>query len=83
ENGIDRTTWGANANVSAEAYLATGSVKGGFSIFGFDIDIAVEGKAGGAGVEAGAKITTDEIRGKIGAGLGLGVGLEIGISRSN
>ncbi len=83
ENGIDRTTWGANANVSAEAYLATGSVKGGFSIFGFDIDISVEGKAGGAGVEAGAKITTDEIRGKIGAGLGLGVGLEIGISRSN
>lgn len=83
KDGRVQTTWGANANVSAEAYLAKGSVSGGLTILGYDIDIKLEGKAGGAGVEAGAKVTTDEIRGKLGLGLGLGLGIEVGIGRAS
>lgn len=81
--GKTKTDLGVQGKVSAEAYLAEGKVSGGFTLFGIDIDLGVSGKAGGAGVEAGGRVTTGGISGEIGAGLGLGLGLEISIDWSD
>ena len=79
KTGETVTTYGAKAEVGAEAYIAEGKVSGGISFMGIDIDIGISGKAGGAGVEAGGSITTNGVSGEIGAGLGLGAGVEISI----
>ena len=71
--------YGVAAEAGAEAYLAEGSIGGGFNLFGIEFNATVEGKAGGAGVKAGAELTTGAVEGEIGLGLGLGVGLKIGI----
>lgn len=71
--------YGAAAEVGAEAYLAQGSIGGGFNLFGIEVDVTVEGKAGGAGVKAGAELTTGAAEGEIGLGFGLGVGLKVEI----
>lgn len=82
-DGEDKTAFGVSATAGAEAYVAEGSVSGGFSFFGIDIDVGLEGKAGGAGVEAGGSITTNGVSGKIGAGIGIGGGLSISIDWSD
>ena len=78
--GKTRTELG---KAGAEAYLAEGSISGGFTIFGIEVDVGASGKAGGAGVEAGGRVTTGGISGEIGAGLGLGLGLELSIDWSD
>ena len=82
ENGQERVEFGAKGSVGAEAYLAQGKVSGGFTLFGIKVNVGAEGKAGGAGIKAGGKVTTGGISGKIDLGLGLGAGLEIGIDWS-
>ncbi len=82
ENGVTHTSYGATGKVGAEAYVAQGSVSGGFTLFGIKISGTVTGKAGGAGVSAGGSVTTSGVSGEIGAGLGLGAGLKINIDWS-
>lgn len=83
EAGNTTTNYGVEGKVSAEAYLASGKVSGGLTIFGINIDGSISGKAGGIGVGAGGAVTTGGVKGEIGAGLGLGAGLEINIDWSN
>lgn len=79
KNGNEVTGWGAKGEVGAEAYLATGKVSGGYTIFGIDIDVGLEGKVGGAGVTAGGGVTTGGIGGSVSLGAGLGLGLDVSI----
>ena len=58
---------GVQAGVDAEAYLAKGEIVGGFTIFGIDIELAVEGMIG-VQAEAGFSF------GKDGVSLAGGVG---------
>lgn len=83
DKGKVKQAYGVKGEVGAEAYAATGSVEGGFSIFGIDIDIGVSGKAGGVGGKVGGYATTGGISGSISGGLGLGVGLDISIDWSD
>lgn len=78
-----RDVYGAALEAGAEAYLATGEVKGGFSILGIDVDIELEGKLGGAGAEAGASVTNQEIDIGGSLGLGAGVGLKLSVDWSD
>lgn len=80
--GEEKTAFGVEANAGAEAYVASGKVSGGITIFGVKIDASVEGKAGGAGVKAGGSITTNGVSGSVGVGLGIGAGLSISVDWS-
>ncbi len=75
--------YGVEGKVGAEAYVAEGSVSGGFTLFGIKIDATVDGKAGGAGAKAGGKVTGGAAEGELGLGLGLGVGVKIKIDWTN
>ena len=79
ENGKEYTTFGAEANVGAEAYVAKGAVAQGFTIMGIKFDVGVEGEALAVGAHAGAKASVGGIKGRIGASLGLGLGLNFSI----
>ena len=57
-------------------------VSGGINIFGINIDGAISGHAGGAGVKVGTVIAPSSVSGEIGAGLGLGLGIKITIDWS-
>lgn len=81
--GKTKTEFGARGKAGAEAYVAEGSISGGFTVFGIKIDVGVSGKAGGAGVSAEGRVTTGGVSGEIGAGLGLGLGLKLSIDWSN
>lgn len=83
DKGKVKQAYGVKGEVGAEAYAATGSVEGGFSIFGIDIDIGISGKAGGAGGKVGGYATTGGVSGSISGGLGVGLGLEISIDWSD
>lgn len=83
ESGNTEVVWGVKGEAKAEAYIAEGSVEGGFSIFGIDIDIGVEGKLGGAGVGVGGHATSGGVSGSVDLGLGVGAGLEISIDWSD
>lgn len=77
--GKEKTSFGIQGKASAEAYAAKGEVKGGINLLGMKIDVSVEGKAGGAGVEAGGSISTGGVSGKVGLGLALGASVEVSI----
>jgi len=79
----DIVGYGIVGKVGAEAYAAEGEVSGGLTIFGIKVDASVEGKAGGAGIEAEGGVTTGGVGGKIGLGLGLGAGLSINVDWSD
>lgn len=81
ENG--QVIYGAKAEASALASVAQGEVKGGFTIFGIDIDIGVEGYAVAAGVEAGGSITTEGVTANVSGALGLGAGVNISVDWSD
>lgn len=81
--GKTKSEFGAQGKAGAEAYLAEGSISGGFTIFGVEIDVGVSGKAGGAGVSAEGRVTTGGVSGEIGAGLGLGLGIKLSIDWSD
>lgn len=78
KNGNEVTGWGAKAEAGAEAYIATGKVSSGITIFGVDIDVGLEGKFGGAGAKVGGGVTSGGVGGSV--SLGAGVGLELDIS---
>lgn len=82
EQGVKNTAWGLEGKAGAEAYLAEGEISGGVNIFGIRVDLSVEGKAGGIGASAEGSVTTQGVKGKIGAGLGLGAGLAIKVDWS-
>lgn len=75
--------YGVEGKVGAEAYVAKGSIKGGFTLFGVKIDASVEGKAGGAGAKAGGEVTNSTAEGELGLGLGLGLGVKVKIDWTN
>ena len=82
EGGITYGTNGeftAKAGAEAEAYLAKGEVKGGFTIFGIDIEVGAEGMIG---VQAEAEVEAG-LDG-FGFDLGLGpIGVDIAIDWSD
>lgn len=81
--GQEVSGWGAEASAGAEAYVAQGSVSGGFTLFGVKIDASLSGKAGGVGAKAGGRVHTGGASGEIGLGLGVGLGLKVNIDWSN
>lgn len=81
-DGTTHKSFGVKGNVGAEAYVAQGSVSGGFTIMGIKFSGSLSGKAGGAGVSAGGAVTTGGVSGEIGAGLGLGAGIKVNIDWS-
>lgn len=83
DKGKKKQAYGVKGEAGAEAYVATGSIEGGFSICGIDIDIGISGKAGGAGGKVGGYATTGGVSGSISGGLGVGLGLEIAIDWSD
>ena len=79
KDGSVHTGYGVSAEAKAEGYLAQGRVKGGFKIFGIDVEVGMSGKAGGAGASIGGHFVNGSVGGSIGAGLGLGLGLDFNI----
>lgn len=75
--------YGVEGKVGAEAYVAEGSISGGFTLFGIKFDASVEGKAGGAGAKAGGEISTGTAEGELGLGLGLGLGVKVKMDWTN
>lgn len=73
---------GAQAKAGAEAYVASGKISGGFTLFGIKIDASVSGNVG-AGAKAGGEVTTSWASFDIGAALGLGAGVSVKIDWSN
>ena len=78
-----KAQYGAKAEVSAMASIAQGEVKGGFTLFGIDVDIGAKGYAGAVGVEGGASVTTEGVTAKISGAAALGVGLEVSVDWSD
>lgn len=81
KDGTVRT--GIQGKAGAEAYIAEGSVKGGFTLWGIKIDGVLEGKAGGAGVKAGGEISTGGVEGEIGLGVLVGGGVKVKVDWTN
>ena len=82
KNGNEKTGYGIAGEVGAEACLASGTVSGGFTIMGIEIDVGLTGKAASIGGKASGSITTGGVNTSIGASLGLGVGLDLSIDWS-
>ena len=82
DTGATKTAIGAKAEVGAEAYIAKGTVKSGFTFMGVKVDGGLTGKYGAVGAKAGGHVTTAELGGSIDLGLGLGVGLDVNIDFS-
>lgn len=82
KDGNKHSGFGASGEAGAEAYLAKGSISGGFSIFGIKVDATLSGKAGGAGAKIGGSVTTSGVQGEVGVGLGLGAGVKVGVDWS-
>lgn len=83
KDGNESTTVGVKAEAGAEAYVATGEISGGLTIFGIDFDVTAKGHAGGASASVGGSVTTNGISGKVDAGLLAGLGLEVSIDWSD
>ncbi len=83
DDGETKTGIGVKAEIGGEAYLATGKVKGGFTIFGVNIDIGVKGHLGGGSAKAGGHITSGGIGGSLDVGFLAGLGLDFNIDWSN
>ena len=81
--GALKSELGVTGKVGAEAYVAEGTVSGGFTIMGIKIKASVTGKAGGAGIGAEGRATTGGVSGEIKAGLGIGAGLKIDVDWSD
>lgn len=79
ENGKEYNTFGVQADVGAEAYVAKGEVSQGFTIMGIKFDVGLEGKAVSVGANASASATAGGVKGKLGASLGLGIGINFSI----
>ncbi len=82
EDGSYSSEFGVQGEAGAEAYIAEGTISGGYEIFGIEFEVGVTGKAGGAGATAGGSITTGGISGEVGAGLGLGAEVSVSVDWS-
>ncbi|MBQ2904664.1 MAG: hypothetical protein IJE48_09730 [Clostridia bacterium] len=82
KDGTIKTKYGAEAKVGAEAYLAQGEVKTGFTLFGIEFNASVEGKVGGGGAAAGGEVTSGGIGASLDLGLGVGVGVDVSVDWS-
>ena len=82
KNGNEVSVVGAQAKVGAEAYVASGEVEGGITVFGIRIDASLEGHVG-AGAHAEAGVTSSGINVDLDAALGLGLGLNLDIDWSD
>lgn len=82
KTGEDVRVVGAQAKVGAEAYVASGKVSGGFTLFGIKIDASVSGNVG-AGAKVGGEVTASGVGFDIGAALGLGAGVSVKIDWSD
>lgn len=82
KDGTIKTKYGAEAKVGAEAYLAQGEVKTGFTLFGIEVNASVEGKVGGGGAAAGGEVTSGGVGASLDLGLGVGVGVDISVDWS-
>ncbi|WP_349943946.1 hypothetical protein ABFV83_11390 [Lacrimispora sp. BS-2] len=76
------SVYGVKAEAGAEAYLARGEVKSGFTMFGIKVDAAVGGKAGAVGAKASAAATTDGVQVKAGLSVLLGIDADVKIDWS-
>lgn len=76
------SAYGVKAEAGAEAYLARGEVKSGFTIFGIKVDAAVGGKAGAVGAKASAAATTGGVQVKAGVSALLGIDVDVKIDWS-
>lgn len=81
--GNKHTKYGVETDIGAESYVAKGSISGGITIFGINIDVSVEGKAGGGGAKAGGGVTNSSASGEIGLGFILGLGAKVNVDWSN
>lgn len=80
--GNQKTELGLQGKAGAAAYVTSGKVSGGLTIFGIEINITAKAHVG-AGFEAEGRITTGGVSGSIGGSLGLGGSLEISMDWSN
>lgn len=82
EAGVSAGLDGIEGKVGAEAYVVKGEVTSGISVLGVRFDMAVEGKAGGAGANVGAKLEPTALEGALGLGLGLGLSAKVKVDWS-
>lgn len=82
EAGIELSDEQVGIKAGAEAYVATGEILAGITLMGVKVDVALEGKAGGAGAHANASVGTTSVEGCVGAGLGLGAGVKVKVDWS-
>ncbi len=80
--GNQKTEMGLQGKAGAAAYVTSGKVSGGLTIFGIEINATAKGHVG-AGFEAEGRITTGGVSGSIGGSLGLGGSMEISVDWSN
>lgn len=80
--GNQKTELGLRGKAGAAAYVTSGKVSGGLTIFGIEINATAKGHVG-AGFEAEGRITTGGVSGSIGGSLGLGGSVEISLDWSN
>lgn len=81
-SGQTKTGFGVSAEAGAEAYIAQGTVKSGFTIAGIKFDGGITGKYGAVGAKAGGHVTTSDIGGSVDLGLGLGLGVNFNVDFS-
>lgn len=82
EAGASFGTKGLEAKAGAEAYMATGEISGGLTLFGVKLDMSLEAKAGGAGGKARLGVGDTAVEGELDLGLGLGLGVKARIDWS-
>ena len=74
---------GITAKASAEVCAVKGEAKAGFTVFGIEIDLGVEGKAGAAGVEGEFAANSKGISFGAGASAIVGLGFDVKIDWSH
>ncbi len=82
EDGQYRREIGFTASATAEAAVFKGSVKGGFSLFGVKVKLALSGTALSAGASAGVQYTSGRVETSLSGALGFGIGLKVMIDWS-
>lgn len=73
---------GFKARAEVGAAIASGTVEGGFTLFGWNVDLGITGEAGAVGAGGGMEVSANsfELEGKLAALVGLGI--KIRVSRS-
>lgn len=74
---------GVKLEASAEAAVFSGEAKSGFTLFGIDFDVGVEGNAIAVGGEASLNASSEGVSAKIGGSLGVGGAISVDIDWSD